>query len=85
MSHITIQNGTTKTVCVFSIKDGENKGIRTIYGMSGVESLSVLENAIKILENMTEDLTAEEIQNYADNHMGGYWMPTRENAIKPLY
>lgn len=66
---------------VFVIKDNENKGIRTIYGMSGVESIPVLENAIKILENMT----AEEIQNYADNRAGGYWTPTRKNAIKPLY
>lgn len=70
---------------VFPEKDGENEGIRTIYGMSGAESICVLQNAINALENMTEDLTAEEIQDYADNHAGGYWTPTRGNAIKPLY
>lgn len=70
---------------VFPTIGEENKGIRTIYGMSGAESISVLENAIKTLENMTEDLTAEEIQEYADGGAGGYWTPTMENAIKPLY
>lgn len=70
---------------VFPAKNEEKEGIRTIYGMSGAESISVLENAINTIENMTEDLTEEEIQEYADNHAGGYWTPTRANAIKPLY
>lgn len=70
---------------VFPVKSEEKEGIRTIYGMSGAESIPVLENAIKTLENMTEDLTEEEIKEYADGGVGGYWTPTRENAIKPLY
>lgn len=70
---------------VFPKKDGENKGIRTIYGMSGAESIPVLENAIATLENMTEDLTEEKIQEFADGGVRGYWTPTRGNAIKPLY
>lgn len=70
---------------VFPATGEESKGIRTIYGMSGAESIPILENAIKTLESMTEDLTAEEIQKYADNRAGGYWTPTRGNAIKPLY
>lgn len=66
--------------------NGENRsGIRSIYGMSGAESIHVLENAIEILENMKENLTEEEIKEYVDGGAGGYWLPTRENAIKPLY
>lgn len=70
---------------VFPIKSEGKDGIRTIYGMSGAESIPVLQNAINTLENMTEDLTEEEIQEYADGDAGGYWTPTRENATKPLY
>lgn len=60
-------------------------GIRSIYGLSGAESIPILEHAIKTLESMTEDLTEKEIQKCKDGGVGGYWMPTRENAIKPLY
>lgn len=70
---------------VFPDNGEDRNGIRSIYGMSGAESIPVLENAIKTLESMTEDLTEEEIKDYADNGAGGYWTPTRENAIKPLY
>ena len=70
---------------VFPDKNGENWGIRTIYGMSGAESISILENAIKTLESVTEDLTEEEIEEYVNGGAGGYWTPTRINAIKPLY
>lgn len=66
---------------VFPNKDG----IRSIYGMSGADSIPVLENAIKTLEETTEDLTGELAEVYADNGAVGYWMPTRANAIKPLY
>lgn len=60
-------------------------GIRSIYGLSGAESIPILEHAIKSLESMEEDLSEEEIQKYKNGGAGGYWMPTRENAIKPLY
>lgn len=69
---------------VFPCK-GEGGNIRSIYGMSGAESIPVLENAIKTLESMIEDLTEEEIKKYEDGGAGGYWTPTRANAIKPLY
>lgn len=66
--------------------NGEDyRGIRSIYGLSGAESIPVLENAIKTLEDMSEDLTEEEIKNYEEHDIKGYWLPTRENAIKPLY
>lgn len=61
------------------------EGIRSIYDMSGADSIPVLEHAIKTLESMTEDLTEKEIQEYKDGGAGGYWTPTRTNAIKPLY
>lgn len=60
-------------------------GIRSIYGMSGAESISVLQHAIEALENMSEDLTDEEIREYEKKDVVGYWLPTRTNAIKPLY
>lgn len=45
------------------------KGIRTIYGMSGVESMPILENAIKQL---------------ADDKTENYWEPTEGNAKAAL-
>lgn len=70
---------------VFPNNGDDNSGIRSIYGLSGADSIPVLEHAIKALESMTEDLSEEEIQEYKDGGAGGYWTPTRENAIKPLY
>lgn len=60
-------------------------GIRSIYGLSGAESIPILEHAIKVLESMEEDLSEKEIKEYKNGGAGGYWTPTRENAIKPLY
>lgn len=63
----------------------DKKGIRSIYGLSGAESIPVLENAIRTLETMEEDLSQEEIEEHEKHGATGYWMPTRVNAIKPLY
>ena len=63
----------------------ESEGIRTIYGMSGAESIPVLKNAISTLENLTEDISEEVRKECEDCGATGYWMPTRANAIKPLY
>lgn len=54
-----------------------NKGIRTIYGLSGAESIPVLEHAIAALEAMPDKGQKPEKVTY--------WTPTRENAIHPLY
>lgn len=70
---------------VFPDNGEDNSGIRSIYGLSGADSIPVLEHAIKALESMTEDLTEKEIQEYKDGGAGGYWTPTRANAIRPLY
>lgn len=70
---------------VFPNNGEDNSGIRSIYGLSGADSIPVLEHAIKTLESMTEDLSEEEIQEYKDGGAGGYWTPTRANAIRPLY
>lgn len=61
------------------------KGIRSIYNMTGAESITVLKKAIENLSKSHEDLTKEEIQDYIAHGATGYWIPTRENAIKPLY
>ena len=60
-------------------------GIRSIYGLSGVESIPILENAIKILSTMKENISEDEMIEYQNQGITDYWMPTRENAIKPLY
>ena len=70
---------------VFPDNGEDNSGIRSIYGLSGAESIPVLEHAIKTLESMTEDLTEKEIQEYKGGGAGGYWTPTRANANRPLY
>lgn len=70
---------------VFPNNGEDNSGIRSIYGLSGADSIPVLEHAIKTLESMTEDLSEEEIQEYKDRGTGSYWTPTRANAIRPLY
>lgn len=62
-----------------------NKGIRTIYNMSGAESIPVLMNAIKALESTDEDISEDERAKYESQGCTGYWLPTRTNAIKPLY
>ena len=70
---------------VFPTKDGENRRLRSIYGMSGTESIPVLKNAIMVLESLTEDISNEERKDSEEHGATGYWMPTRTNAIKPLY
>lgn len=70
---------------VFSETEDESKGIRTIYGLSGADSIPVLQKAIDALENCTEDISDEEREKHERQGATGYWMPTRENAIKPLY
>lgn len=60
-------------------------GIRTIYGMSGADSIPVLEKAIKSLENTIDGLPEEKIKEYEEQGVKGYWFPSKENAIKPLY
>lgn len=71
---------------VFAPTREESKGIiRTIYGMSGAQSIPVLQKAIKTLESLTEDISDEKRQQCEAQGATGYWMPTRQNAIKPLY
>ena len=70
---------------VFGKDNKDNKGIRTLYGMSGAESIPVLKHAISVLENSKKELTEKEKNEYEQHDAGGYWTPTRTNAIKPLY
>lgn len=60
-------------------------GIRAIYGLNGAESIPMLLSAIKALEGMDEDLTDAEVREFTSHGATGYWLPTRKNAIKPLY
>lgn len=63
----------------------ERGGIRSIYGMTGAESITVLKQAIAVLTNSDQELTAEEQAEYERQGATGYWMPTKTNAIRPLY
>lgn len=60
-------------------------GIRSLYGLTGAESMPVLQTAIAVLSAMNEDLTDEERKECISHGASGYWLPTRENAIRPLY
>lgn len=70
---------------VFGETAEDNKGIRTIHGLSGAESIPVLMRAIKALEGLTDDISDEERRNCERQGTTGYWAPTRANAIRPLY
>ena len=63
----------------------EQSGIRSIYGMTGAESIPILKKAITVLESSKEDLSEMEKKEFEANNVTGYWIPTRENAIRPLY
>lgn len=69
---------------VFPKRDGENLGVRAIYGMTGEESIPVLKSAIAKLQDSCEELSDEEICEYRSNGCVGYWLPTKANAIIPL-
>lgn len=60
-------------------------GIRSIYGLSGAKSIPLLKKAILGLENSKEKLPEDEVKKCLDQGINGYWLPTRENSIKPLY
>ena len=70
---------------VFARTKKASKGIRTIYGMTGAESIPVLNKAIKTLESLTVDISEKERRECEEQGCTGYWMPTRANAIRPLY
>lgn len=70
---------------VFARTKKASKGIRTIYGMTGAESIPVLKKAIQKLESMTIDISDKERRECEEHEVTGYWMPTRANAIRPLY
>ncbi len=69
---------------IFPEKDGEKLGIRTIYGMTGAESIPILKAAIYELRDLNEELPKAEISEYMKNSVTGYWLPTKANAIRPL-
>ena len=70
---------------VFASTQKVSEGIRTIYGMTGAQSIPVLKKAIRKLESLKGDISDEERRECEEQGATGYWMPTRENAIRPLY
>lgn len=70
---------------VFAATKEESKGIRTIYGKSGAESIPILRSAIAALQALEEDISEQDRLACISVGADGYWMPTKENAIRPLY
>lgn len=70
---------------VFAPTEDESKGIRSIYGLTGAESIPTLKRAINALESITEDISDEDRRECEEQGCTDYWMPTRANAIRPLY
>lgn len=60
-------------------------GIRSIEGMSGADSIHVIERTIKSLEESEKNLSDDERTKLEEQGVTGYWLPTKENALKPLY
>lgn len=78
----------TYNYAVWYCKGGvfENKGgIRSIDGLSGVESIPILQRAIKALSVADDSWAEEKIRDAEAHGISGYWLPTKENAMKPLY
>lgn len=67
--------------------NGEGRsGIRAIYGLSGAESIPILQHAISAMEGLKEDReVSKRIRECMGQGAGGYWAPTRENALRPLH
>ena len=76
-------------------KEVYEKGIRQIYGLSGVDSISILENMIATITDKykkddvwtstkrTKVICYNEEGNEGDT--SDYWMATAANAIRPLH
>ena len=56
---------------VFPDNGEDRSGIRSIYDMSGADSIPVLKHAISTLEGMTEDLSKGEIKEYKEHNVDG--------------
>ena len=66
--------------------DAFKGGFRALDGVSAVESIPILKAAIeKIKDPLTPDLSQEEREDYESQQATGYWMPTKENCLRPLY
>ena len=64
----------------------KEKGIRAIYDLTGLDSIPVIEKAIdKLKSDEIPDLSPEERAQLEADNVTGYWLPTKENALKPLY
>lgn len=62
-----------------------DKGIFAINDMGAIESVPVINKAIAGLTALDEDLSKEEVERYRKHNVDGYWLPTKQNALKPLY
>ena len=66
--------------------DAFKGGFRALDGVSAVKSIPILKAAIeKIKSPLTPDLNQEEWELYESQQATGYWMPTKENCLRPLY
>ena len=88
---VYVQGGTTDTeihvtynyASWFKKGFGED-GIRTLYGKTGAESTETLVSAIEIIHRLP-DLSDDERKHFEEQGITGYWLPTKDNALYPLY
>lgn len=59
-------------------------GIRTIYGKTGAESAEILLSAIETIHRLP-DLSEGEREQFEERGITGYWLPTKDNVLYPLY
>ena len=62
-----------------------DKGIFAINDMVAIESVPVINKAIAGLTALNVDLSGEEIKQCREYNVNGYWLPTKQNALRPLY
>lgn len=84
--NITYNYGRYYTKAFEDNPETQEKGIRAIYGLTGLDSIPIIEKAIdKLKSDEIPDLPPEERAELEAENVTGYWLPTKENALKPLY
>ncbi len=61
------------------------EGTRKIYGMSGVDSIPILENMISGITKKYKKGDAWISSKVSEGDTSNYWLATAANAMKPLY
>lgn len=75
-----------KVKVIFLDVDGVLNGFHTRRRTkNGCTFVDRVQHAIEMLAAMDTDISDEERRECEEHNVKGYWLPTRANAIKPLY